>query len=70
MFAPRDPLPAQKESKRVAAFDLDGTLIVPKSGAAFAKNKDDWTWFDAKVPLKLKEMHAKGFVVFKDLVRF
>ena len=69
-LAPSAPLlthPRETEV-RVAAFDLDGTLVVPKSGAKFAKNKSDWTWFDARVPDKLRELSAKGFhiVIFSN----
>jgi hypothetical protein len=34
--------PKISENISIAAFDLDWTLIKPKSGKTFPKNKDDW----------------------------
>ncbi len=39
---------------KVAAFDLDGTLIRPKSGKPFPTSDDDWTPFNPKVFKKLQ----------------
>lgn len=44
---------------KIAAFDMDHTLIYPKSGAKFAKNRNDWAWLYPDVPKKLKELHDK-----------
>ena len=44
-------------------YDLDGTLIQPKSGNKFPKNADDWKWWHAKVKPKLAEAHSQGYVV-------
>jgi len=41
-------------------YDLDGTLIRPKSGAKFPKSADDWVWWDASVPKQLKADVAAG----------
>ena len=32
-----------------------------KSGARFSNDEGDWTWLYAKVPTKLKELHAEGY---------
>jgi len=48
---------------KVAAFDLDGTLIEPKSGSAFAKDHMDWRWWGLHVLKKLKQAHADGYSV-------
>ena len=51
--------------KKVAGFDIDGTVIVTKTGKNFAANASDWKWFDKKVPEKLKELDSQGYrVVF------
>ena len=33
---------SNKISNKMAAFDLDGTIIKTKSGRRFPKDKDDW----------------------------
>lgn len=33
----------------VLGFDMDETLISTKSGAKFAKDANDWKWWDTKV---------------------
>lgn len=48
---------------KVAAFDLDSTLIVTKSGLQFSKGPDDWQWWHSTVPGKLKELNADGYAV-------
>ncbi|OCF78678.1 DNA 3'-phosphatase [Kwoniella mangroviensis CBS 8886] len=44
----------------VSFYDLDGTLIKPKSGAQFPKNRDDWVWWHSSVPKLLKKEHEEG----------
>ncbi|KAI7889401.1 polynucleotide kinase 3 phosphatase-domain-containing protein [Mucor mucedo] len=53
---------------KIAAFDLDGTLISTKSGNTYAKNEHDWKWWDPSVPQKIKSLHNEGFkiVVFSN----
>ncbi|KAI8091750.1 polynucleotide kinase 3 phosphatase-domain-containing protein [Thamnidium elegans] len=48
---------------KVAAFDLDGTLITTKSGNTYAKNESDWKWWHASVPQKMKSLHNEGFKI-------
>ncbi|EME84997.1 uncharacterized protein MYCFIDRAFT_41913 [Pseudocercospora fijiensis CIRAD86] len=48
---------------KVAAFDLDDTLITTKSGNTFSKGPDDWKWWHSSVPLKLKQLHGDGYAV-------
>ncbi|KLJ12772.1 hypothetical protein EMPG_12222 [Blastomyces silverae] len=49
--------------RRIAAFDLDSTLIATKSGRRFATNQHDWKWWSPTVPDKLKELNDKGYLV-------
>lgn len=49
---------------KIAAFDLDSTLVVPKDPKAkFATSRDDWRWWHPSVPVKLKQLHADGYLV-------
>ncbi|XP_035894043.1 uncharacterized protein F21D5.5 [Anopheles stephensi] len=48
-------------SDRVAAYDMDGTLIKTKSGNVFPKSIDDWQIAFPEVPGKLKTLHRNGF---------
>lgn len=52
---------AAQGGSRVAAFDLDGTLVITKSGAEFPRGPDDWKFFNKHVPAKLQELHAEGY---------
>ncbi|KKY28613.1 putative polynucleotide kinase3phosphatase [Phaeomoniella chlamydospora] len=47
--------------RKIAAFDLDDTLIKPVAGNKWLKSATSWQWWDASVPQKLRELHAKGF---------
>ncbi len=50
-----------KESDKLALFDMDGTLIHTKSGKTNPINWEDWILWNPKVPQKLKEEKAKGY---------
>ncbi|CAG5099416.1 Oidioi.mRNA.OKI2018_I69.XSR.g16517.t1.cds [Oikopleura dioica] len=41
-------------------FDMDHTIIKPKSGGKFPENASDWIWWDKKVPETLKKLHENG----------
>lgn len=43
---------------KVAALDLDGTLIEWKAGVPFSLAPDSWEWFNPRVPRKLKARRA------------
>lgn len=51
-----------KGSTKVAAFDLDGTVIAPRSGNKFPKDKDDWKYWNGGVPKAIRDLHADGWV--------
>lgn len=50
-------------SEKIAAYDLDGTLIKTKSGNVFPKTIDDWQIAYPEVPGKLKSLHKNGFKI-------
>jgi bifunctional polynucleotide phosphatase/kinase len=52
-----------KHSDKILAFDMDGTLINVKSGAKFAKNKDDWVIWHEKVVPTIKSYYDKGYKI-------
>ncbi|EEB07583.1 DNA kinase/phosphatase Pnk1 [Schizosaccharomyces japonicus yFS275] len=53
--------PCFSPTDRIIAFDLDGTLIRPKSGRTFPKDENDWVWlYGDIVPKRLREEHASG----------
>jgi bifunctional polynucleotide phosphatase/kinase len=37
-------------------------LIKTKSGNVFPKSATDWQWWNTKVPGRLKELNAEGYV--------
>ncbi|KAK8134154.1 hypothetical protein PG984_006166 [Apiospora sp. TS-2023a] len=49
----------QQKRTKIAAFDLDSTLITTASGVKFAKGPNDWKWWNSTVPTKLKQMYAE-----------
>lgn len=52
-----------KDSDKIAAFDLDGTIISTSSGKVFPVDKNDWKILLAEVPGKLKSLHHDGFKI-------
>lgn len=48
---------------QIAAFDLDGTIIRPKSGKKFPIDKDDWRINFDNIPGKLKSHIKDGYKV-------
>ena len=48
-------------SERIAAFDIDGTIITTKSGRVFPLDEHDWQILYPEIPGKLKKLVADGF---------
>lgn len=48
---------------KIAAFDIDGTIITTKSGAVFPKSSDDWKFLYDNVVSKLKEYHTENYCI-------
>jgi len=46
---------------KIAAFDLDHTLIKPSNGKKFSDNDDDWEIFDKQIMNKLKELQNNDY---------
>jgi bifunctional polynucleotide phosphatase/kinase len=47
----------QPKRRKVAAFDLDSTLITSASGKKHANEATDWKWWDRCVPGRLKQLY-------------
>jgi len=55
----------RKDRRSLAIFDVDWTIIKPKTNEVFPKNKDDWQWFNDSVPSVLKRLNRNGYrIVF------
>jgi len=56
-----------KPSPKIAAFDLDFTIVVPKTlmkngkPARFPKDRADWRLWHSMVPKKLTKLHSEGY---------
>ncbi|KPM37798.1 hypothetical protein AK830_g8760 [Neonectria ditissima] len=48
---------------KVAAFDLDSTLITTASGKKHSGGASDWKWWDNGVPGRLRELYQGGYRV-------
>lgn len=49
--------------RKVAAFDLDCTLIRTVSGKHFAHDERDWQWWHPTVAGQVRDLHQKGYAV-------
>jgi hypothetical protein len=55
---------------KLAAFDLDGTLIKTSSGKQHAQSETDWKFFDANVKPRIIQLASQGYhiVIFSNQV--
>ncbi|XP_015921258.1 uncharacterized protein F21D5.5 [Parasteatoda tepidariorum] len=52
-----------KGQNKVAAFDLDHTIITTQSGRVFPTSTDDWKIFYAEIPGRIKKLHNEGYKI-------
>ncbi|KAF8906030.1 polynucleotide kinase 3 phosphatase-domain-containing protein [Gymnopilus junonius] len=53
-----------KASSKVAALDLDGTVIQADFGSKTAKGqRPTWAWWRSSIPDKMKELHEAGYAI-------
>ncbi|KAK9909850.1 hypothetical protein WJX75_008381 [Coccomyxa subellipsoidea] len=52
-----------KAGERIAAFDLDGTLVVTKTNLPYVTSADDFKFFNKDVPKVLHEYADNGFKI-------
>ncbi|XP_031619990.1 uncharacterized protein F21D5.5 [Contarinia nasturtii] len=55
--------PNCQPSEKIAAYDMDGTLIKTQSGKVFPTDIDDWTLAFGPVTTTLKSKHSDGFKI-------
>lgn len=48
---------------KIAAFDLDDTLIVPNTGNRWARTPTSWRWWDQSIPGRLRSLYNEGYLV-------
>ncbi|KAI1084551.1 PNK3P-domain-containing protein [Whalleya microplaca] len=44
---------------KIAAFDLDSTLVLSASGKKFSDDPNDWKWWDSSVPTRLRQLYKE-----------
>lgn len=49
---------------KYAIFDFDGTLVKPKNGRKFPKNKDDWQYLRPSVPDVIRKYAKRHNIIF------
>ncbi|KAG5455752.1 MAG: hypothetical protein BJ554DRAFT_4722, partial [Olpidium bornovanus] len=49
--------------RRVAAFDVDGTIICPNGPHRHPKSATDWKFWHRNVPKRLRELHEEGYII-------
>ncbi|KAG6007594.1 hypothetical protein E4U21_005792 [Claviceps maximensis] len=63
-YQPKDHDSRQPPRKKLAVFDLDGTLIITRSKSKHASHSADWKWWNEDVPGVLRALHMeKGYQV-------
>ncbi|KAK4160258.1 polynucleotide kinase 3 phosphatase-domain-containing protein [Cladorrhinum sp. PSN259] len=54
---------SQIKRRKIAAFDLDSTLITPASGKKHADGPGDWKWWHHSVCPKLRELYEQDYQI-------
>ncbi|KAI1374745.1 PNK3P-domain-containing protein [Hypoxylon crocopeplum] len=49
----------RRKRRKIAAFDLDSTLITTVSGKRFGDDPSDWKWWDSSVPSRLRQLYKE-----------
>ena len=57
------PTSSPVRSATISLFDIDGTIVLSKSGRRYASDADDWIWTSDAIMGHLNELNAAGRVV-------
>jgi DNA 3'-phosphatase len=49
---------------KLAIFDLDDTLVIPKSGETFPIDADDWKFTSPFVPVTIQRLYKEGYLIY------
>ncbi|KAI1798595.1 PNK3P-domain-containing protein [Daldinia bambusicola] len=53
----------RRKRRKIAAFDMDSTLITTVSGKKFTDDPNDWKWWDPDVPSRLRKLYEEDYQV-------
>ena len=53
--------PKISRSKRLAIFDFDWTMVKPKNGRRFPKDRSDWEWWNPRVPDVIRDYARRRY---------
>lgn len=56
-------VPDANVPRKIAAFDLDDTLISHTAGNKWNRNATSWKWWHSSVPACLKNLYSQGYLV-------
>ena len=63
-YNPTDDISAaRKLPVKIAAFDLDDTIIIANTGSKWARSATSWKWWDQCIPGRLKQLHEEDYLV-------
>ena len=48
---------------KLAIFDIDWTIIKPKNGRTFPKNRFDWQWLNNSVKSTVQNYERLGYIM-------
>ena len=53
----------QLKRRKIAAFDLDDTLICANAGSKWNRSATSWKWWNTSIPSRLRDLYKDGYLV-------